>query len=209
MPFFMTQIKLQTQQIIDALNEVYNVEEILKLHFRSYYDDDRSDQDLLDLCKIYLGKDIRTHVHNTPWDKGAIIAFVVTYPEYFDICLLGELNYCHAKFALCKELFHTIIQNPEFQSIDSDSTIDACAAGGSLNGIAGSEFVAEIAAMEYLFPFKQRKLIFEQGNIDFDAVAEKFKVPRLLVEKFLTPFRMETLTHCYNKSSYVLKSIAA
>ena len=142
--------------------------------------------------------------HDTQWDGGSISAFIVTYPTYYDICLLGGMNFCQQKFALCKELFHTIIQNAEFQSIDFENTIDECYAGGSLSGTAASEYIAEIAAMEFLFPFKDRLKIVEAGAIDFDAVAKEYRIPRLRIEKYLTPFRMDTLKQCYSASSYAL-----
>ena len=203
MPFFMTiNLKIQTQQIVDALNEVYNIEELLRNHSIVYPQKCRSDADLLLLCEKYLEKDIRVMTHETQWDGGSIVAFIVTYQTYFDICLLDGMNHCHQTFALCKELFHTIIQNAEFRSIDFENTIDECYAGGSLSGIAASEYTAEIAAMEYLFPFKDRLKIVQQETIDFDAVAQEYKIPRLRIEKYLTPFRMETLKKCYSASSY-------
>lgn len=195
-------LQIQTQQIIDALNEVYNVEELLKNHSRVYLQKNRSDADLLVLCQKYLNKDIRVMTHDTQWDGGSIAAFIVTYPTYYDICLLDGMNFCQQKFALCKELFHTIIQNPEFQSIDFENTIDECYAGGSLSGTAASEHIAEIAAMEYLFPFKDRLKIVAAGEIDFHAIAQEYRIPRLRIEKYLTQFRMDTLKKCYSASSY-------
>jgi hypothetical protein len=74
--------------------------------------------------------------------------------------------------------------------------------GGKLSGGASQEFIAEIAAMEYLFPFKERIKIYKQGNIDFDAIATEYKIPRLMVEKFLTKYRMQSLQVCYKESAY-------
>jgi hypothetical protein len=194
---------LPKQQIIDALNEVFNIEELLVNHYRSFQTSNRSDADLLDICSRYLGKRINTLTHQTPWDGGSILAFIVAYEDYYDICLLDGMNYCYNKFALCKELFHVVIENAEFQSIDSDSNINQCVTGGALSGGASSEFVAEIAAMEYLFPFKKRLDILSQNQqIDFEAIASEYRIPRLLVEKFLTKFRMDTLSCCYIESSY-------
>ena len=200
--FFMTQTTLPKQQIIDALNEVYNINELLKNHYRSFHTKNRSDADLLDICTRYLQKKINLKKHLTPWENGAILAFIVSYEAYYDICLLDGMNYCHNKFALCKELFHIVIENPEFQSIFSDETIQECVTGGKLSGGASQEFIAEIAAMEYLFPFKERIKIYKQGNIDFDAIATEYKIPRLMVEKFLTKYRMQSLQVCYKESAY-------
>ncbi len=196
------QLYIPKQDIVDALNEVFNIQELLKGHYRSFDHHNKSDADLLDVCTRYLGKKIRTYTHNTPWDKGSIVAFNVAYEDYYDICLLGELNYCYSKFALCKELFHVIIDNPEFQSIDYGTRINQCIIGGVLLGPDSNEYVAEIAAMEYLFPFKDREAILKQTDIDFDTIALTYRIPRLLVETYLNELRMDSLRGCYMDSSF-------
>lgn len=196
------QLTVPRQDVINALNEAYQIDEVLKLHYRSYDNNDRSDADLLDICTRYLNKRINLLTHDTPWDGSSILAFFVAYPDHYDICLLDGMNYCYRKFALCKELFHIIIENPEFQSINYDYTIDKCVNGGQLNGADSNEYIAEMAAMEYLFPFKLRKHIVDSGNIDFEKIAIDYRIPRLLVEKYLTDYRMQTLSDCYLKSSF-------
>jgi len=201
----MTARLISKQNIVDALNEVFNIEELLKNHYRFYYEANRSDADLLHICQKYLGKKINVLTHETPWDGGSILAFCITYDDYYDICLLDKMNYCHNKFALCKELFHTIISNPEFQSIDVSNTINTCITGGSLTGAASSEFLAEIAAMEYLFPYTKRLHYVSSGDlIDYDEIAYTHRIPRLLIEKYLTKPRMDGLSSCYTESSYKL-----
>lgn len=197
-----TQLTVPRQDVINALNEAFNIEQILKLHYRSHANNDRSDADLLDICTRYLNKKINLLTHETPWDGSSILAFFVAHPEHYDICLLDGMNYCYRKFALCKELFHIIIDNPEFQSVDFDYTIDKCVNGGQLNGADSNEYIAEIAAMEYLFPFRIRKMLVESGDVDYEKVAIQYRIPRLLVEKYLTDYRMQTLGGCYLKSSF-------
>lgn len=63
--FFMTQTTLPKQQIIDALNEVYNINELLKNHYRSFHTKNRSDADLLDICTRHLQKKINLKKHLT------------------------------------------------------------------------------------------------------------------------------------------------
>lgn len=197
-------LTLPKQQVVDALNEVYNIQELLQQNYGSYHSKNRSDADLLDICKKYLQKNINTFVHDTPWDDGSILGFFVAYPDRYEICLLNGMNYCYNKFALCKELFHIVIENPEFQSVNFEYTINKCVNGGALNGADSNEYVAEIAAMEYLFPFKNRVEIYKSGNIDFEKVAMDYRIPRLLVEKYLTDYRMKTLAECYKASSYMI-----
>lgn len=200
-----TNLTIPKQDIIDALNEVYNIQELLRNHYRSYDHQNKSDSDLLDICTRYLNESIKTLTHHTPWDNGSILAFFVAYDDHYDICLLDGLNYCYKKFALCKELFHIVIEKPEFLSINYEETIGKCVNGGALNGAYSNEYVAEIAAMEYLFPFKHREEIIANGNIDFDSIASTYRIPRLLVEKYLNEYRMEGLRSCYSESSFGTK----
>lgn len=193
---------IPTEDLINALNEAHNIEQILRLHYRSADHNNRSDADLYDICSRYLNKKINLFTHKMSWDGGSILAFYVAYPDKYDICLLDGLNYCYSKFALCKELFHIIIENPEFESINFDYTIDKCVNGGDLNGADSNEYIAEIAAMEYLFPFRIREMLIKGGDIDFDKVAADYRIPRLLVEKYLTDYRMDSLSECYKESLF-------
>lgn len=196
------QLTIPTEDLINALNEAYNIEQILRLHYRSADHNNRSDADLYDICSRYLSKKIKLFTHKMSWDGSSILAFYVAYPDKYDICLLDGLNYCYSKFALCKELFHIIIENPEFESINFDYTIDKCVNGGDLNGADSNEYIAEIAAMEYLFPFRIREILIKSGDIDFEKVAADYRIPRLLVEKYLTDYRMVTLSECYQESLF-------
>lgn len=200
---------IRKQQVIDALNEVFNIEEVLKNHYRSFHEVNRSDSDLLHLCSTYLDKTINVKLLDDAWDDGPIMAFCLTYDDHFDICLLGGMNHCYTKFALCKELFHTIIKNPEFHSLDIGESIEVCITGGALSPAPSAEFIAEIAAMEYLFPYKDR-ISSKKSNIDYGDIANSRKVPRFLIEQYMTNSRMDNLHGCYIDSSYskVIESCA-
>lgn len=199
----MNQRTLPKPQIVAALNEVYNLDELLKNHYPSYNHGDRSDADLLDICRRYLNKEINLLEHAMPWGGGPILAFTVElHSGSYDICLLSGLNYCYSKFALTKELFHVIISDPEFKTIGFDDTIDRCIAGGPLSGDASAEFVAEIAAMEFLFPYKDRLALFSNDTMSPEKIAIEHRLPRVLVEQFLTHYRMKALAPCYEESAY-------
>lgn len=174
---------------------------MLNNHYRVKGIKNRSDADLFDVCTRYLDKKIDLYAHSSPWDGGPIYAFTLTFDDRFEICLLDGMNYCYKKFALCKELFHAILSNPEFMSVDFGAVIEQCVAGGQLNGGASSEYVTEIAAMEYLFPYRDRLMIVK-NSYDVEKVAQEYRLPKLLVEQYLTKSRMDTLLICYQESSY-------
>lgn len=197
----MSKRTISKPQVIDALNEVFNICEILKASYSSFDSHDRSDADLLDIATKYLKRKIIVREHQHMWDSGPILAFSLEYVDRSEICILGGLNYCHKKLALCKELFHVILSNPDSVSVEFDETIEKCVAGGSLDSIASSEFVAEIAAMEYLFPYTHRIGICK-NPFDLDVIAQRYRIPKLIVEQYLTKPRMESLRHCYVESSF-------
>lgn len=55
------------------------------------------------------------------------------------------------------------------------------------------ELLALIGAMEFLFPYKERKKLFDEKKPDFFSVAGKFKIPRILAAMFLEDSYMTKL----------------
>ncbi|WP_335619066.1 hypothetical protein [Limnobacter sp.] len=192
---------ISKSQVIDALNEAFNICELLQKKYLSYEELDRSDANLLHIVTTYFQKNITVTEHHHVWSEGPILAFSLQYDDRFEICLLADLNYCRRKLALCKELFHLILSNPESISVEFDETIEKCASGGALDDIASSEYVAEIAAMEYLFPYSHRLEICKKPYV-LDDIALRYRLPKITVEQYLTKSKMDALLGCYKLSSF-------
>lgn len=62
---------------------------------------------------------------------------------------------------------------------------------GTAPNFVQDKWLAEYAAMEFLFPLDDRLLIMNQcaangEEIDYADIAEKYKMPRLLVDQYLS-----------------------
>lgn len=118
----------------------------------------------------------------------------------YDICLLGGMSNCWNRFALCKELFHAIMDEEEVRNTSIFSHLrdfkmsmtDASVSGGasSIN-----EMLTEYAAMQFLFPYQKRLTCVDEvktraasGEAKKDIymdIATRFRIPRVLVEDYL------------------------
>lgn len=188
---------IQKSRIIEALSEVDNIRYYHRLHYIGHDGKNKSDADLLSICQTYLSKNILIFCHQQAWDNGPILSFYIKFSDRYEICLLDKLNYCHRKFTLCKELFHIILDNPEFHSINFEKTIDDLMADGFIPDNSVSEMLAEFAAMEFLFPYSDRCVILETNpQPNFAQIAEQYKVPQRLVEVYLSENYISELGSC-------------
>ena len=124
--------------------------------------------------------------------KGVYLALKDTYV----ICLVEGLNPCWKRFVICKEIFHVLFDNPEFVNMDLSAHIEDCVSDtpdvSETPKPAQSEYMAEYAAMEFLFPYSEREALINSGaEIDYDAVAQHYRIPRLYVERYLTEHMMK------------------
>ncbi|MEZ0260914.1 MAG: hypothetical protein ACAH80_07880, partial [Alphaproteobacteria bacterium] len=65
------------------------------------------------------------------------------------------------------------------------------------------EQLAEIAAMEFLYPFKYRMYDAQQKSIDYHHIAKHYRIPQVYVEEYLDPQVMKTL------GAFQIHSVAA
>lgn len=118
----------------------------------------------------------------------------------YHICLMSGMSNCWNRFALCKELFHVILDE---ESVRNSSIIDhlkdfRSSMIDSDNGgrdSSKSEFLTEFAAMQFLFPYAkrlncleeiaQRTASGESKKAVFAEIATRLRIPRLLTEDYL------------------------
>lgn len=156
---------------------------------------------LIKLCQEYLKKDIKLYEHKIPHTGQPIRGFYLAYPDYYEIVLLGEQNFCWRRLVLCKEIFHIILDDEEYQNKDigrliDEATITLPIYKNDADPILPmqAELFAEIAAMEFLFPYNERKSILNKSQSpDYMLIAEQYKIPRFLVEKYLSKSAMNSL----------------
>lgn len=161
---------------------------------------DRSVQELLIFCRNFVDLPINLLAHPDSWHNHKAKSFYAKYEDKFDIVYLEDLNNCWMRFCLCKELFHILLQDPSNCSADLKSHVgDVFAVGIEALDASGMkstqvEIVAEIAAMEYLFPYSERKKWADSVHINFRNIADQYLIPRDYVEKYLHANSMASLS---------------
>src|SRR6266478_1642466 len=118
----------------------------------------RSVEDLLWICNERRVLKVVTRLLEIAADKSSIRAFYFSLDDGYEIYLLSGLDYFNERFVKCKELFHVLIDKPEYRSVNifehlQEVTVTFPDDNGKPGSAAASEHIAEIAAMEFLFPY--------------------------------------------------------
>jgi Zn-dependent peptidase ImmA (M78 family) len=185
---------LTAPDIIYCIGKAQEITDYYKLNMLNGGATRRSVDYLLNICSEYLQKTVTTQlIPNQDANQKSIRGFCVSYGDSYKICLLAEMNLCWRRFVLCKELFHVVLDEDRYRTTEIYSHVEEVVATlfepTSAGPGAVSEALAEIAAMEFLFPYADRIQI--PGPIlDYHAIAERYKVPQVLIETYLqAPFQ--------------------
>ena len=151
------------------------------------------------LITQYLEKQVE--VLDVPVAKTSISAFYWAMRDgTYKVFLLSGLDDREKRFAKCKELFHVVLDVVDCRNMSLYSHLSEVAATfpvvdskPQLSSTV-SEKLAEIAAMEFLFPYKDRLTFLANGNgnADYDGCAERYGIPRSFVEAYCSDLMMET-----------------
>jgi Zn-dependent peptidase ImmA (M78 family) len=142
------------------------------------------------MCTEYLGKKIELkELLNVQAQDNSIRGYYLSFGDRYEICLLAGMNFCWRRFVACKELFHVILDDERYRTTDIYNHVEEVIAKFPVAVMAGSavvsEALAEIAAMEFLFPYPDRRRILTAGSPDYLAIAQRYKIPQALVEEYL------------------------
>lgn len=159
----------------------------------------RSIDNLRRTCEAYLKTKITTIEVEIQKDDAAAWGSYIRKPDGYDILLAQGLNYCWRRFVTCKELFHAVLDKDEYRNMNIEAHIQEVTVAfpdpeSKPGGPILVEMLAEIAAMEFMFPYKRRQLALagpDRGN--FLAIAEMYKAPQVHVEKYLSASYMGNL----------------
>jgi len=116
-----------------------------------------------------------------------------------DIALAKGLNHCWKRYTICKELVHVLIDREEYRNLNLSQHTEEVAVAFSLDdsrpGLAvTAELLSEISSMEFLFPYAHREKILRlQQTPNFLAIAQQYRIPQLLVDRYLGARHMESL----------------
>lgn len=175
-------------------------------HYRTYVIGGDSAYKSLDdtkwMCEEYLGKQIEIVEYPVTSARSVEGIFLFNEKEdkyYIIVYVHPELNPDHARFIQFKELFHVLLDEERFRSVDVDSHIEESQSCFTVHDSEPSlrvvsEALAELAAMEYVFPYADRLRVKEQGDqADFAAIARHYRLPQVLIEQYLTDAYMARL----------------
>lgn len=194
-------MQVEIDEVRYAIEKAHEIGEIHRLHYLHSDATEKSLPNLLDLCECYLQKKIIVREHKMQHEGQPIRGFCLAFDdEHYEVALLGGQNKCWRRLVLCKELFHVILdeekyQNSSITSLIDDAAIDFPNPASQPKLPIVAEMLAEIAAIEYLFPYSDRKKtleILKSGDgVDYGAIARQYGIPRVYVESYFKPKAME------------------
>jgi hypothetical protein len=153
----------------------------------------KSRDDLLKVAREYTAEEIEIFLLDEPLKHETIYGFCVKEEKGYSILLSTGLPEDLTRFVLCKELFHVMIdgdvssRNPNVCDHLEQVVIAFPVADSKPGKGVVSELLAEIGAMEFLFPYKARMEELASAAVDFQAIATKYLIPQYLVEIYLHP----------------------
>jgi hypothetical protein len=189
--FCMNITSAQLKYCLDKAAEI--TEQYVSMHI-AHDDPRRSVDNLLHTCRVYLHKQIEVRKVdispgvNNPWgafefDEVAnkyIVAFAKNLPRDWE------------RFILAKELFHVVMDQPEYHNMDlvahiADMTFCFPSANSPKHEAVAIELLAEIATMEFLFPYRRRVEELKGPNKDNPlAIASKYDAPQVFCEAYMS-----------------------
>lgn len=161
---------------------------------------------ILDSCDKLGVQNVHMSEVDLPFSDSAVYSMCVMTQDGADIVLAKGLNHCWQRYTICKELFHLLIDDEKYRNLDIFAHSEAVTISYSLDesrpdlGVA-AEFLAEVAAMEFLFPYAERELQMRNGQPNYPAIAQQYRIPQLLVDRYLSPHLMSTLKKVSRRQS--------
>ncbi len=176
-----------------CIEEARQITEQYKLYVLNSGGCKKSVDDLEWLITQYCNKVVRVQDLNLPAEELSVRGAYVAWADgSYDIFLLAELSDRERRFVKCKELFHVVMDQPHCRSMEIYRHVEATNASIALpeskpNQPVAWEWLAEIAAMEFLFPYSAREAVLEASNDapDYPEIAAMYGVPQVMVELYL------------------------
>jgi hypothetical protein len=190
---------INPEELRYCFDKTEEIEQQYKLYNIASDDPRRSVDNLRTTCECYLETQINFHRLAISSKANPLWGACIEKSGEFDICYLEDLNHCWERFVICKEIFHVILKKDEYRNPSIRDHIEELAVifpDGHQPGLpAVAEKLAEVAAIEFLLPYKSRAEIIVNGNgkINYRDVAERYKVPLVFVERYLSSRLMNFL----------------
>jgi Zn-dependent peptidase ImmA (M78 family) len=194
---------MQTQKtkLQECLSTVKNVVDNYKLYHIGSDSTERSVDNLIFTCSTYLDKKIEKLELDLTKEESPVYGSCLVFPDgNYVICFVNNLNYCWKRFVICKEVFHAVLDDEICHNMDIGSFIDEVMLSlpesmllfsdpnWKASPSATLEMLAEIAAMEFMFPYDSRLAEINgiEDRVNYLEIAEKHKIPQVMVERYLS-----------------------
>lgn len=206
-------MELTEEDVRKCIDKAHEISGLMSEHYRTY---DLTPEawprsvDILHwLTAQYIGAEIPVlELHVSAVENRAKGTFLAHGNGNYEILILAELSKPDRRFVQAKELFHVLLDEDPARSLDLYAHVEATVecfhiAASKPKKAVVFEVLAEIAAMEFLFPYSERVKCLEQakGNIDFALIAHRYGVPQAEVEIFLSSGNMEQLGILYQEGT--------
>ncbi|CAE6728687.1 hypothetical protein XAC301_11230 [Xanthomonas arboricola pv. corylina] len=154
----------------------------------------RSVEDLAWIVGEFLQKKVTLDTLKVPsagkWIRATCI---VNDDGSYEIYTLSGLDYDARRFIVCKELFHVILDEEGRRNMDTYSHLQEVTSTFPIpnsvpNSAAVCEYLAEAAAMEFLFPYVEREATITaagRAGPNHAEVAARYGIPQEYVESYL------------------------
>jgi hypothetical protein len=194
-------MKIKSQELSYCFDKTNEIAEHYLLAHIGADDPQRSVNNLISTCQKYLNVEIKLKKSEISYTKNSVWGTCIDRRNgQFDICFADGLNECWERFVICKEAFHVVLTKDEYRNMSICGHIEELVVevpDGHEPGLSNmAEKLSELAAMEFLLPYLSRVEIIRNGKISYEQIAERYKVPLVFVEmymseqliKFLAPY---------------------
>jgi hypothetical protein len=181
---------IDSYHLLSCLEKVAVLEEAYKLHLPQGGDMPYRSMDfLVYLYNNYVDRPAELIELPIDWREAALLGMFHKHEDGKTVVVYAaNMPMDLKRFVVCKELMHALLDNDGYRTMDIVSHVNSMSVhfpdDESHPGVAVQvEFLAEIAAMEFLFPYRCRKIVVA-SNLDLEQVAGQYGVPRQQVEVY-------------------------
>lgn len=178
----------------NEINDVYNSQ------YSAGGNPEKSVDFLLEICSRYLGKTFEIQEVEVHFEGSAVYSMCVMSANHVEIVIAKGLNHCWKRYTVCKELFHVLIDTEDCRNLDLAALTEAVSFTfpndeAHATKSVSAEFLAEVAAMEFLFPYASRERHYDSahananangGGLNFKDIAVMHRIPQRYVDQYLT-----------------------
>lgn len=175
-----------------CLDQANVIADHYRLNAQDASNPERSMRDILRACEQALGAVVTVSTVNV--DAGTVQGMcLLSTDNKIEIGLSRALNTCWTRFVLTKELFHHALDRAEYRNISLAGHIEEYILAFPDDNATPrkpvvAEFLAEVGAMELLFPYSERvKILNQPTQPDFLQIATRHRIPKLHTHKYLSP----------------------